>query len=949
MAETSGFFNAEKLQDGSFDRVYLAESFASYFARFIGNGLFGGSVGTLQVIPNGTYSVAVQSGEGFINGYWYQNSSALAFPLAPSHAAPRIDSVVLRLDLFSRSISLALVTGTPSVNPVPTPLTRDDSTWELRLCNINVAANAASITADSIIDTRFDPHQCGLVHGVVDQLDTTEYGNRLNGFIDQYIANVSTDYQEHFLTPLADKITQAAVDYQNDFTTPLADKITQATADYTAFQSAIDAFLPNLDSLKNLATEAYDDFLVWLAQQKTGASQQIQELVSELEQLIGSGGDLGDLLARIVEVENTLLTEQQIQTLINTAIKNLPPSGLTEQAVRELLKAELAELPPSGLTEEQVQELIDAAIDKLPHVPAVIRTNTHMTIGHRIKTDITGAETGVIHVKIKTFHLTFVGSPTVTDLYCTIRSDGTIVAGSFKQLNRGFVADRAIVYLDTDNTWTFYMGYHTSAESVNPILIQAEVTKFDTDDATAAVELKIETTVNRLTDITAWTTAERDTELVNVDGTLKAGCVQVPVSAYRESLMRQHFDRSLWFATADGSDVFGNGHARITSAKSLSRVLQECPRGYSGTIQINKYCAVTPGVGTAAIAVWNVATTYNTGDQCVYAGYVFRRTGAAITGGTAPTITTPGAGWEHVNLTTVSRGAWSSGTAYEVQDTVTHGGLSYICVQAHTNVTPVNTGSNRWQVCGEYNPVVTETSDLSNIGGLVFSNAGNVKVIFLGGLVLNYNRHVIFNTPIYVHNTLAINQTSGVIMNNNGTYEAGVFQVSHVGNLLILAHLVVHSYATTNNTACAYFAQSVEVRLTDNLTRSGWGVYHNSSVMFMNPLTLIGCVGANTASGLLVSGSRVTTRGNVIISGFREQMLSTSGGTIENQSATTILSRGTNTTAAASCRAIQVNARATYIQGRGLSVVRNDGITDSVSVQGAFIDWGKILALPGAM
>ena len=47
MAEQSGFFNAH-LIDGEYDRVYLAEHFAKYFASFIGNGIFGGKSNELQ-------------------------------------------------------------------------------------------------------------------------------------------------------------------------------------------------------------------------------------------------------------------------------------------------------------------------------------------------------------------------------------------------------------------------------------------------------------------------------------------------------------------------------------------------------------------------------------------------------------------------------------------------------------------------------------------------------------------------------------------------------------------------------------------------------------------------------------------------------------------------------------------------------------------------------------
>ena len=74
MAEYSGFFDAH-LVDGEYDRVYLAEHFAKYFASFIGNGIFGGKSEELIVRENETTSMGVNvfTGQAFIDGYWYEN------------------------------------------------------------------------------------------------------------------------------------------------------------------------------------------------------------------------------------------------------------------------------------------------------------------------------------------------------------------------------------------------------------------------------------------------------------------------------------------------------------------------------------------------------------------------------------------------------------------------------------------------------------------------------------------------------------------------------------------------------------------------------------------------------------------------------------------------------------------------------------------------------------
>ena len=331
MAETSGFFNAEKLSNGNYDRVYLAANFASYFASFVSNGVFGNKMGALQVVLNeGNFGVNVQSGQGFINGYWYQNDSAVAFELVESDTQPRIDSVVLRLDFVTRSIKLAMLTGTPSVSPNAPMLTRNANVWELCLATINVPANATEIMPQDIIDTRLDSHLCGFVHGMVDQLDTTEYGNRLNGFIDNYITQANAEYQgfldvfNEFLVWLASQKSYSTEQLQeltgewNDWLTTHQSSSAQQIQDLTEqwtnwlasqqnsstehIQDLTDEWNGWLVMQRNDSTQQLQDLTLewnnWLATQKSSSTQQIQDLVEQLEQIVDAG-DVGLILSRL--------------------------------------------------------------------------------------------------------------------------------------------------------------------------------------------------------------------------------------------------------------------------------------------------------------------------------------------------------------------------------------------------------------------------------------------------------------------------------------------------------------------------------------------------------------------------------------------------------------------------------------------------------------------------
>ena len=207
MAEYSGFFDAH-LKDGEYDRTYLAADFAKYFASFIGNGIFGGKLNELMVQQKETadMSIKVLSGKGYINGYQYENDDdfSLSIDIADG-VLSRIDLVVLRWDKQERTIRLAVKKGVSATNPGAPVLQRDADRFELKLAEIYIKAGATSITQASITDTRLNKNVCGLVTGVINQLDTTDLGNQLQSFINQYSADYEAYIEQLKLESAEDK------------------------------------------------------------------------------------------------------------------------------------------------------------------------------------------------------------------------------------------------------------------------------------------------------------------------------------------------------------------------------------------------------------------------------------------------------------------------------------------------------------------------------------------------------------------------------------------------------------------------------------------------------------------------------------------------------------------------------------------------------------------------
>ena len=226
MSEHSGFFNAKILENGSYDRVYLAENFADYFASFVGNGVFAKKMNSLQILADTGMNIKVKSGQAWINGYWYENDSDLILSVATAPTTGyRVDSVVLRYGVSDRTITCVVKQGSQNVAN-PTPI-RNSEYYELVLANIKVNAGKVSISSADIVDKRGDNSVCGFVTGVIDQIDTTDFYTQLNGWLESFISKTDEEY--------------------SDFTTYLNSQKNSANSNLTAFEG-------DLNTLKATAT-----------------------------------------------------------------------------------------------------------------------------------------------------------------------------------------------------------------------------------------------------------------------------------------------------------------------------------------------------------------------------------------------------------------------------------------------------------------------------------------------------------------------------------------------------------------------------------------------------------------------------------------------------------------------------------------------------------------------
>ena len=178
------------------DRKYKAEDFRSYFALFIGNGVFYKNSDSLKVTENSGMTVSVKAGSAWIDGTGYKNTSALSITLDTADGAlSRIDRIVVRNDYTNRKTYIAVKKGSYSAQPTAQALTRNADVYELGIADVLVSGGVVNITQSAITDTRLNNDLCGIVTALIEQADTTEIFSQFEAYFDEFTATYVSDME----------------------------------------------------------------------------------------------------------------------------------------------------------------------------------------------------------------------------------------------------------------------------------------------------------------------------------------------------------------------------------------------------------------------------------------------------------------------------------------------------------------------------------------------------------------------------------------------------------------------------------------------------------------------------------------------------------------------------------------------------------------------------------
>lgn len=130
------------------------------------SGIFNVTADDLRVKANGGMKVGITPGYAFlltaengVGGITYGNDAEVVFTVDTASTTLRYDYISVRYSKSTNKCELTYVKGSGTK---PTYAVRGASQYEIILAIIQVPANAESIQARDIIDTRLDENLCGL-------------------------------------------------------------------------------------------------------------------------------------------------------------------------------------------------------------------------------------------------------------------------------------------------------------------------------------------------------------------------------------------------------------------------------------------------------------------------------------------------------------------------------------------------------------------------------------------------------------------------------------------------------------------------------------------------------------------------------------------------------------------------------------------------------------------
>ena len=151
----SGIFNSV-----NGDRVYNADDLGEYFNGILSNGVFKDFENELAPsTPGGVPIVLINSGKACLLGK-YVKTDAMNVTIEYGGSLPRIDAIVVGVDLEERTGSIYVKKGTESTTPQIPALLDTETQKEICLATVARPAGSTLVAANQLTDRRGDESLC---------------------------------------------------------------------------------------------------------------------------------------------------------------------------------------------------------------------------------------------------------------------------------------------------------------------------------------------------------------------------------------------------------------------------------------------------------------------------------------------------------------------------------------------------------------------------------------------------------------------------------------------------------------------------------------------------------------------------------------------------------------------------------------------------------------------
>ena len=187
------------------DRTYNADQMSSIFNGLITDGVYESVGNKLTVQASSGMVVQIDTGRGWFNGKWVNNTSPYLITLEDADVTlNRYAAICVRGDNTNsvRSTLPYVKYSEYATIPVKPTMTREDDIKEYCLAYVYIKAGATSITNANIEDTRQDTSLCGWVTGLIEQITPETLYNQFTAQFNEWFAGIQDDLDENTKTML---------------------------------------------------------------------------------------------------------------------------------------------------------------------------------------------------------------------------------------------------------------------------------------------------------------------------------------------------------------------------------------------------------------------------------------------------------------------------------------------------------------------------------------------------------------------------------------------------------------------------------------------------------------------------------------------------------------------------------------------------------------------------